>query len=969
MLTSFSARVDDSYTEGGSGAAAASTTDESAAPIPPASGTAGVTQQPAEDVSKATYTERSYKVGEGVQPLQEDVVPLPRESYPTDLADKAKESAAAGSTEDTFSGTTAGIAAGAVGVGAVGAGAAAAAASSGGDDVPEYLKNRDGTKPKETPGSGHVPGEFPGDESEPTKAAEEPSSGAGSAVFLGTAAGAGGAATGLAAIGGDNSTKDTDSTGVPTQGADRDRYFGRPEASPPASPTTAHTTETTSTDRAPVGKGTEEESHTGRDAMLAGGAAAGAGALGYGAYEASKDKDVPTQSTATDSVPSKPPAGSDPAGDILKERQQDTTPASQLGTTYASPSQPSTTETAPIEKQPEEESHIGRDAAIAGGATAGAGALGYGAYEASKDRDTAAPSQPSTTEAAPTQPSATQTAPTQSTMAETAPTQPSTTETAPTQSTTAAPAATEKQPEEESHTGRDAAIAGGAVAATGAAGYGAYELSKDEEAGKQEAERQAAEQKEAARRQQEQQKEAEKRQQEQQKEAEKRQKEQQKEQEKREKEAKKEQEKREKEAKKEEEKKQKEAEKAEKERQKEAEKKEKEERKAAEKREKEEKKEAEKREKERQAEAAAAAKREEDEKKAAEEQAKKEEESHLGRDTAIAGGATAAAGAAGYGAYELSKDDETKPVTSTTQAAEDPATKEGTSKWKDYSLTSISLTSDLVPHQPYSPYSSKGQQAAADASAARDAREEPVAAGTTQDTSRYVDHRQDPAPTTQTAEKPGVEEPASRQTTEPRIESEHSYGEDAAIAGGVGAGAVGAGGAGYAAASSLEGSSLPKGDSNVSAYEHSGKGTVTSQAELDQRFKTYGLHDENPERTQAKMAEIKRLEEEKAKFKGTQEETPKKKEGFLHKILHRHKDKKENEEPKSPGQKEVTTQSGAPIDTGGDAHHLTVDEAHKMGLPIDEHGHIVLKNAAAPADAPHLTITEKPGGGLGTTQK
>ena len=755
--------------------------------------------------------------------------------------------------------------------------------------MPDYLQNSGPFRA----GAPHVPGEFPSEEGKPADSLDQMNSGSGSGAFLGTAVGAGGAASGLAAIGGDNNTKDLDANGVPTGTAERERYFGRPAASPPSSPTQASgfpsdkaapaQSGTTGETAAPPEKG---EDHTGRNAAIAGGVAAGSGAALYGTYEMSKGQDEPAPSSAARDLP-----------DSEKER----TSTIRTEDTSSAPRQDTAQKTVPTED----------------------------------------------VRSIPSQDTSQRTDPTEDTRS--APTEDAT------QKTTDA---REEKSEEETHYGRDAAIAGGATAAAGAAGYGAYEMSKDdEEEARKEAERQQQEQqKEAERQQQEQEKEAERQQKEQQKEAEKQQKEQQKEAEKQEKERKKEEEKREKEERKEAEKQEKErkkeeekrekeerkeAEKKEKERKKEEEKREKEEKKAAEKREKEEKEAAEQREKERK-EAAAAEEREKEEKRLADEQAKKDEDEHnYGRDAAIAGG-VGAAGAAGYGAYAMSKDDKAEP-----------GTEHSTDQTAGYGQA----------REPFSPYSSKGQEAAASAAAGP--------------------------------------EPTNTTTTQPKTEDESHYSRGTAAVGGAGAAGAGA----YALGKDKDGQQLdadeqaarerstdypPKyesstttdtgatdtkvsqpevtsasdhqtagstdeGAAEIGPYERSGKGNAATEQELEGKFATYGVHDENPERTQQQMEKIRKLEHEKARYKQEQEQAaPPKKEGFLHKILHphRHKKEEENQAPASSASRSAATEQSAETTQTGSARGSSLTE----GLPKDEQGNIIIQKEGADPNAPHLSV-------------
>ncbi|OQN96029.1 hypothetical protein B0A48_18020 [Cryoendolithus antarcticus] len=171
------------------------------------------------------------------------------------------------------------------------------------------------------------------------------------------------------------------------------------------------------------------EHHYGRDAALAG----GAGAAGLGAYEATRDHNTPSSTTAGGPLSShSPTSGSSvlPTGSSGQRTNMDSVADAPLSGS----------------QQTQPEHHYGRDAGIAGGA----GALGLGAYEATKNRD--APTSSSTgglSSHAPT----TQGSNIDST-------------------TSALPSSSTQQPEH--HYGRDAGLAGGA----GAAGIGAYEAKK-----------------------------------------------------------------------------------------------------------------------------------------------------------------------------------------------------------------------------------------------------------------------------------------------------------------------------------------------------------------------------------------------------------------------------------------------------------------------------------------------------------
>ncbi|OQO05821.1 hypothetical protein B0A48_09916 [Cryoendolithus antarcticus] len=170
--------------------------------------------------------------------------------------------------------------------------------------------------------------------------------------------------------------------------------------------------------------------HYGRDAALAG----GAGAAGLGAYEATRDHNTPSSTSTGGPLSSHSPtsgSGVLPTGGSSQRTNIDSIADAPLSGS----------------QQTQPEHHYGRDAGIAGGA----GALGLGAYEATKNRD--APTSSSTgglSSHAPTTQSSNIGATTSSTL----------------------PSSSTRQPEH--HYGRDAGLAGGA----GAAGIGAYEANK-----------------------------------------------------------------------------------------------------------------------------------------------------------------------------------------------------------------------------------------------------------------------------------------------------------------------------------------------------------------------------------------------------------------------------------------------------------------------------------------------------------
>lgn len=173
--------------------------------------------------------------------------------------------------------------------------------------------------------------------------------------------------------------------------------------------------------------------------------AAGAGAAGLGTYAATRDRGSTGGDVSSRDV-------SSPQTSSAVHTQ---TPKQALDDSVTGAS------------EPKKEHHYGRDAAIAGGSGA-AGAAAYTAYQRSKDRDDAVSSSQATAprDSNVTGPisSSKDTAPRESTIGA-----PSTTQTRDVTQSTA------PKDEKEHHYGRDAALAGGA----GAAGYGAYQYSKD----------------------------------------------------------------------------------------------------------------------------------------------------------------------------------------------------------------------------------------------------------------------------------------------------------------------------------------------------------------------------------------------------------------------------------------------------------------------------------------------------------
>ncbi|PNS18249.1 hypothetical protein CAC42_7618 [Sphaceloma murrayae] len=256
-----------------------------------------------------------------------------------------------------------------------------------------------------------------------------------------------------------------------------------------------------------------DESHTGRNAALAGGAGAATTAAAYGLHERDNGH-VPAPATSQ----SVPQASSQaPVGSVT---HSPAAPVKQSTQTSAHPAQSSqvASQEAPLHST-KDESHAGRNAALAGGAVAATGAGAYALHERKADTphtmqqtQTTQPSQSSrgiahhqgvdNPSAGPvtgsnamktdhTTPVTSTTAPlTSSTAPLTSNTAPVTSSAAPAMaSTTHNPATapkttaghdstitTEKSKQEDSHAGRNTALAGGAAVAGGA--FAAHELSQ-----------------------------------------------------------------------------------------------------------------------------------------------------------------------------------------------------------------------------------------------------------------------------------------------------------------------------------------------------------------------------------------------------------------------------------------------------------------------------------------------------------
>ena len=200
--------------------------------------------------------------------------------------------------------------------------------------------------------------------------------------------------------------------------------------------------------------------HLGRDAAFVG----GAGAAGLGAHEALKSHSSPAQQPAsstptTAGVGYPAPLGSHEA---LADRTVPTQQPTYSPSTQASPALGSEYPTSSQADPSSKDHHLGRDAALAGGA----GAAGLGAYAATRDRNDPADLHqsrdssalhPGTSGSTTSQPIAQSQTP---------------------QHVAGNPLTGDKEPQKEHHYGRDAALVGGA----GAAGYGADQYLKDRHA-------------------------------------------------------------------------------------------------------------------------------------------------------------------------------------------------------------------------------------------------------------------------------------------------------------------------------------------------------------------------------------------------------------------------------------------------------------------------------------------------------
>lgn len=298
----------------------------------------------------------------------------------------------------------------------------------------------------------HVPGEFPDEFGEdPHKHQFERDAGF---------AGAGAGAAGLGAAGYEASKPHEQLSTDPTAESLPSGTSQRSGQEYPIMTTTNTMQRTPSISQAD--QPSQPEHHYGRDAAIAG----GVGAAGLGAYELTKDE-VPA--AAQRDQPMQPQTG-----DIRDTPLGGSTTAPATGAYDGTRDQaPTTAQPEPIGQQQQQQHHYGRDAAVAGGAGALAGA---GVYEASRDRGDTGPASstigPHETNVAnivdprvQPQPQkmhdSTTTGPYKSDMAN--------------KMDPRVDSNTTQTQEKEHHYGRDAAIAGGA----GAAGLGAYEATKD----------------------------------------------------------------------------------------------------------------------------------------------------------------------------------------------------------------------------------------------------------------------------------------------------------------------------------------------------------------------------------------------------------------------------------------------------------------------------------------------------------
>ena len=218
----------------------------------------------------------------------------------------------------------------------------------------------------------------------------------------------------------------------------------------------------------------EEDSHYGRDAAIVG----GTGLAGAGVYEATKggDEEDPTSKDEPTPTTEESPKSEEKKPSFLKSlfsSKNESTPKNEPTSTTDSTSKVEPTSAADSSEpvKDDNEDHYGRDAAIIGGT----GLAGAGVYEAAKgsddkDEPTSMPESTDKAESIPKEESTPEKKPSKLKSLFSSSKKDSTPEEKPTSTTDAA----KPQEEDESHYGRDAAIVGG----TGLAGAGAYEATK-----------------------------------------------------------------------------------------------------------------------------------------------------------------------------------------------------------------------------------------------------------------------------------------------------------------------------------------------------------------------------------------------------------------------------------------------------------------------------------------------------------
>lgn len=298
---------------------------------------------------------------------------------------------------------------------------------------------------------GHVPGEFPTDDgSDPHRAYSGPGTGSSTAAGLGTGAGAGTAGVAASRAYNDRNTIDTN------RGPARSEYPTEQPSSPIQ--TTTNTMRsgsfskpsetTTSEPRA------EERENSGgfRGALAAATAAMGLG--GAGAYAASRDdRDDSTSKTAEPAPSSRVTRGADPSsvapGSVVSDQTQSYT-HHRPGTESLKPTSTPATTVQP--QQPERADNTARNAALGASAV---GATGAGAYALSQDRDRNDP----------------QSVVSDTTQRYTGSHPSDGTSTQPMQVSSTSRDLPPRQPEQEDHTSRNAALGAGGLAGAGAGAY------------------------------------------------------------------------------------------------------------------------------------------------------------------------------------------------------------------------------------------------------------------------------------------------------------------------------------------------------------------------------------------------------------------------------------------------------------------------------------------------------------------